>query len=86
MAKGRVIFAEDACKGYGLCIAACPKSIVVMDETRLNARGYNFAAVKDVEQCTGCASCALFCPDSVITVEIKIKEVSCGKACTDERQ
>jgi 2-oxoglutarate ferredoxin oxidoreductase subunit delta len=78
MAKGKVIFAEDACKGCGLCTSVCPKGIVIMDETRLNAQGYNPAAVSDAEQCTGCASCALFCPDSVITVQRQVQEVCNG--------
>ena len=78
MAKGKVIFSADACKGCGLCVTACPIGIVVMDETRLNAQGYNPATVTDAEQCTGCGSCALFCPDSVITVQRLVQEVSRG--------
>jgi len=75
---GKVIFAEDVCKGCGLCTTVCPVGIVVMDETRLNAQGYHPATVTDAEKCTGCGSCALICPDSVITVQRLVKEASRG--------
>ena len=35
----------------------------------INQKGYNPAKVIDEEKCVGCASCALMCPDVVITVE-----------------
>jgi len=60
---------EDICKGCGLCAAACPKKIVALAESRLNAKGYHPAAVEDMEQCIGCAFCAVMCPDCAITVE-----------------
>jgi len=69
MAKGKVIFNQERCKGCGLCVTACPVKIVFLDNTVLNDKGYNVAAVNDEEKCIGCASCALMCPDSVITVE-----------------
>ena len=69
MAKGRVIFREDSCKGCGLCAGACPKKIIFLDKSRINARGYNPAYVKDMDECIGCANCAMMCPDLVITVE-----------------
>ena len=36
---------------------------------KINAKGYHPASVKEMEKCIGCASCALMCPDTVITVE-----------------
>jgi 2-oxoglutarate ferredoxin oxidoreductase subunit delta len=69
--KGRVIFAEDKCKGCGLCVEACPPAIhiLALDTTRINAIGYNPAYCIDMEKCVACTNCALMCPDSVITVE-----------------
>lgn len=69
MAKGNVIFDQDLCKGCELCVKACPKGIVSIDEHRINKKGYNPATVVDMDQCTGCTSCATMCPDQVITVE-----------------
>ncbi len=69
MAKGRVIFNEDVCKGCELCTTACPVNIVVMEKTRINIKGYHPATVHEMDKCIGCANCATICPDSVITVE-----------------
>ena len=57
---------ENACKGCGLCVTVCPKKIIVMDETKLNAGGYNPAVVEQSELCIGCGFCALICPDMAI--------------------
>lgn len=65
----KVIFDENRCKGCELCTTACPLKIVVMDEKRINARGYHPATVHEKDRCTGCASCARICPDVAIRVE-----------------
>lgn len=69
MAKGRVIFDRDICKGCELCTTACPVNIIVMDKTGINAKGYHPATVNEMDKCIGCANCATICPDCVITVE-----------------
>jgi 2-oxoglutarate ferredoxin oxidoreductase subunit delta len=46
----------------------CPKHIIEIDAAT-NAKGYHPATVTRMNECTGCASCARMCPDSVITVE-----------------
>lgn len=69
MAKGKVTFDQDLCKGCGLCVAACPVKIVEIDKATINKKGYNPATVSDAEKCIGCANCATMCPDTVITVE-----------------
>ncbi len=69
MAKGNVVFDVDRCKGCGLCVYACPKKIVALNENRINVKGFNPAHVIDMEQCIACGNCAIMCPDSVITVE-----------------
>lgn len=60
---------EDVCKGCGLCIEACPKKIMDIEERRLNKKGYHPAHCVNMEQCIGCAFCATMCPDVAITVE-----------------
>jgi len=65
----RIIIQEDLCKGCGLCVSACPKKIVALAGSRLNAKGYHPAAVEEMDKCIGCAFCATMCPDCVITVE-----------------
>jgi 2-oxoglutarate ferredoxin oxidoreductase subunit delta len=57
-----------ACKGCALCVAACPVKIIVIDEHRLNARGYAPARLTDEDKCIGCAACAVMCPECAITV------------------
>lgn len=65
----KVTFKTDLCKGCGLCVTACPKKIVLLDKSRLNAKGYHPASVTETEKCIACAMCATMCPDLVITVE-----------------
>ncbi len=65
----KLTFDETACKGCGLCVDACPKKILVLDKEKINAKGYNPAAIVDQEACIACAACARMCPDCVITVE-----------------
>jgi 2-oxoglutarate ferredoxin oxidoreductase subunit delta len=69
VAKGKVTFNENICKGCELCTTACPVKIVIMDKKRINAKGYHPATVVEMDKCIGCANCATICPDSVITVE-----------------
>lgn len=69
MAKGTIKVNEVLCKGCGLCIPACPKKIVKLDESKINATGYNPAMLFKPEDCIACASCARMCPEAAITVE-----------------
>ncbi|MBN2627715.1 MAG: 4Fe-4S binding protein [Spirochaetales bacterium] len=69
MAKGKVTFETDRCKGCGLCVNACPKGILEINRSVLNKKGYQPARIARPDECIGCAACALMCPDQVITVE-----------------
>lgn len=65
----RVTINEDLCKGCGLCVRACPKDIIELSKTKINAKGYRPAEVINMEACIGCTSCARTCPDVVIRIE-----------------
>ena len=45
----RVIFDTDRCKGCGLCVTACPKKIVHINNDVVNAIGYNPAEVTEMD-------------------------------------
>ena len=67
--KGKVTFQTESCKGCKLCTYVCPVHIVVIDEEKINSKGYHPATVKEMDRCIACANCAVMCPDTVITVE-----------------
>lgn len=69
MAKGKVTFNVDICKGCGLCVPVCPVKIIALEKMSINKKGYHPAGVEEMEKCTGCTNCATICPDQVITVE-----------------
>ena len=50
MAKGKVSFEQDLCKGCALCVAACPLKIVELDKGMINKKGYNPATVLQMEK------------------------------------
>ncbi len=65
--KGRVEVDTDLCKGCGLCVYFCPKS--VLDLTgEVNSKGYRTAKKGNPASCTGCAICAHVCPDIALVV------------------
>jgi 2-oxoglutarate ferredoxin oxidoreductase subunit delta len=69
MAKGYVVVHQDRCKGCELCITACPQNVLLLDETKLNTKGYHPIQYTDPEgRCTGCGLCAVICPDVVFDV------------------
>ncbi len=65
--------AVDRCKGCGLCIAACPKDILELDDRTVNALGYHPVHLVDACACTSCALCSRVCPDAVFTVFARTK-------------
>jgi 2-oxoglutarate ferredoxin oxidoreductase subunit delta len=66
-ATGRIEINEQFCKGCELCIDACRPQVIALDKERLTSQGYHPAHVCKTG-CTGCAICALVCPDAAITV------------------
>lgn len=47
---------RDWCKGCSICVEACPKSILALDDGER-------VIVTDMEQCIFCGVCAVRCPD-----------------------
>jgi len=61
---------SDECKGCGLCVAACPKKVLVISE-KLNSKGYHYCAYVG-EGCIGCGNCFYNCPEpGAVTVYLK---------------
>lgn len=56
-----VAFYHDWCKACGICMAFCPKQIILADK---NGK----PLVEEAERCIGCRFCELHCPDFAITV------------------
>lgn len=65
----KVTIDKNVCKGCELCVKACPKDVLALSETELNAKGFHPCTVKNESACIGCASCYVMCPDCAITVE-----------------
>ena len=68
MAKGRITFNFEKCKGCMLCVHFCPTNILELDKENINQKGYNLIKVTEPEKCIACGFCGMMCPDSVITV------------------
>lgn len=64
----RIEVNENLCKGCEMCANACPKKIIALDKSRINAKGYHPATLTDADKCTGCKACATMCPDVAIIV------------------
>lgn len=65
--KGQVQIDTELCKGCGLCVFFCPKS--VLDLTgKVNSKGYQTVKASNPTSCTGCAICAQVCPDIALIV------------------
>jgi len=69
MAKAILTINEAECKACLLCADVCPKNVLALDKSKVNAKGYNPMSITDIEACTACSMCARICPDSVFKVE-----------------
>ncbi len=63
-----VEIATNRCKGCALCVDACPKDALALDQTLINALGYHPVSLVNAAACTSCAFCARVCPDAVFTI------------------
>jgi len=73
MPKAKLSIDIAVCKGCALCVEVCPKTILTMDTSTVNAKGYIPAKCIDSNICTACAVCAIICPDSAIKVERELE-------------
>jgi len=48
-------------------VAFCPEKVIRLGE-EINQKGFHPAELTNGDQCTGCASCALMCPEIAIEV------------------
>ena len=67
-AMPKITFDPNYCKGWGLCIIACPRKIIRLSEN-INAKGYNYAECIEQEKCNTCKMCYITFPDVAITIE-----------------
>lgn len=65
--------AIDRCKGCELCVTACPKHVLELDRTLVNALGHHPVRLTDPDACTSCALCVRVCPDVVFTIYARRK-------------
>ncbi|MDD2462974.1 MAG: 4Fe-4S dicluster domain-containing protein [Desulfobulbus sp.] len=56
-----VAFYHDWCKVCGICMAFCPKKIILADKV-------GKPMVEEPDNCIGCRFCEIHCPDFAITV------------------
>ena len=63
--RGKVIVAEDRCKGCEFCVVYCPRDVLRISKS-FNAKGYHFPEVVDESQCVNCHFCEVICPDFAI--------------------
>lgn len=50
---------RELCKGCGICVAFCPKGVLVMDDDEK-------AVIRYPKRCKECGMCELRCPDMAI--------------------
>lgn len=78
--KGWIEVNELYCKGCELCVSECPKDVLDLDMDHLTSKGYHPAYLVS-DGCTGCAICAIICPEAAITVyrEIPVRRAQAAK-------
>jgi 2-oxoglutarate ferredoxin oxidoreductase subunit delta len=63
----RLTIHSERCKACGLCVPHCPQNLLELGG-QINEAGHHPVVQHDPEECTGCAICALMCPDICFTI------------------
>jgi 2-oxoglutarate ferredoxin oxidoreductase subunit delta len=63
----KVIIDAERCKSCLLCVEFCPRGALAPSD-EVNSKGYHPVRCTNQDECTGCAICALMCPDVCIEV------------------
>ncbi len=65
----------DRCKGCGLCVNVCPKSVLAIS-SKVNTKGYFPVYQAHPEKCVQCTTCCIMCPDVAITIVERAEETA----------
>lgn len=57
----------ETCKGCGLCITVCPRSVLELSD-KVNTKGHFPVFQARPDDCIHCTMCCIMCPDVAITV------------------
>jgi len=61
--KKEIKINESWCKGCEICVEFCPHNVLIMKDGK--------AWVENLDQCTACGLCEIYCPDFAIEVFVK---------------
>ncbi len=65
--KGCIKINKELCKECHLCVSVCKNGQIVASK-EYNTMGYRPVVFKETGECTGCALCAIICPEVAIEV------------------
>ena len=78
MGRAKAIYIEEKyCTGCQLCVEFCPKKVLGVSK-ELNQKGVYVPYVAELDACTACGICELYCGAFAIAVEQKEKEAVRG--------
>ncbi len=77
--KGWIEVNEMYCKGCELCVSACAQHVMAIDMEQLTPKGYHPVKLTG-DGCTGCAVCAIVCPEAALTIfrEVPVRSARVG--------